>query len=112
MKIIDKSLALAAGMSLVFFACNSGKSDLHSGVLLKNMDTTVIPGNNFTQYVNGTWMKTHEIPADKPSYGAGYILFEKSQDNVKAIIENAAKSKTKDGSDEQKIGDLYAGYLP
>lgn len=111
MKIIDKSLALAAGMSLVFFACNSGKSDLHSGVLLKNMDTTVIPGNNFTQYVNGTWMKTHEIPADKPSYGAGYILFEKSQDNVKAIIENAAKSKTKDGSDEQKIGDLYAGYL-
>lgn len=111
MKNIEKSLALAAGVTLFLFACNSKKSELHSGVIVKNMDTTVLPGNNFTAYVNGTWVKTNKIPSDKASYGAGYILYEKSQDAVKEIIENAAKSKAKDGSEEQKIGDLYADYM-
>jgi len=90
---------------------NKDTAELRSGIILKNMDTTVNPGNNFTQYVNGTWVKKTKLPADKSSYGAGSIVNDEAQENVKAIIENAAKSNGKDGSEEQKIGDLYDSYL-
>ncbi len=97
---------------LVIVSCQSGpQKELSSGLYLDHMDTTVRPGDNFTRYVNGTWMKNTKIPADKSSWGAGYILYEKSRDNVKAIIEEAAKNPGKDGSDEQKIGDFYASYM-
>ncbi|MGY4385371.1 putative endopeptidase [Pedobacter sp. UYP24] len=85
--------------------------ELHSGISVKNMDTTVNPGDNFTAYVNGTWVKNTKLPSDKASYGAGSIVNDKAQEDVKAIIENAAKGSPKDGSEEQKIGDLYESYM-
>ncbi|MDZ4714633.1 MAG: M13 family metallopeptidase [Cytophagales bacterium] len=105
--------------SLVFVvllaACSSGKDEntvpLTSGLLKENMDTTVNPGDNFQMYVNGTWIKNTEIPADKASYGIGYIIHEKSQDDVKKIIEEAAAAGKEFGTDEQKVGDLYASFL-
>ncbi len=87
------------------------QAPLHSGIIRANMDTTVAPGNNFSNYVNGTWVHNTKIPADKSSYGVGAILNDKAQDDVKAIIESSASGTFAEGSDEQKIGDLYEGYL-
>ncbi|MBC5840799.1 M13 family metallopeptidase [Flavobacterium sp. F-380] len=98
---------------LIFSGCNKSKTNekLASGLLLKNMDTLVRPGDDFDSYVNGAWQRNTTIPADKPNYGAGYIVYDKSQEDVKAIIENASKSDFTDGSDEQKIGDFYGSYM-
>lgn len=87
------------------------KEELTSGINKKNMDTKVNPGDNFANYVNGTWYKNTKIPADKASYGAFDMLYDQSQKDVKAIIEEAAKSNAADGSDEQKIGDYYASFM-
>ncbi len=87
------------------------KAELTSGINKKNMDTNVKPGDNFADYVNGTWYNNTKIPADKASYGAFDLLYDQSQLDVKAIIENAAKSNNADGSDEQKIGDYYASFM-
>ena len=84
---------------------------LKSGVIKENMDTSVNPGDNFTKYVNGSWMKSTKIPADKSSYGTMNILRDESEDEVKAIIEEAASGNFQKGSDEQKLGDLYASYM-
>lgn len=84
---------------------------MSSGILLKNMDTLVKPGDNFEAYVNGTWIKNNKIPADKSSYGASDFIYDKSLEDVKKIIEDAAKSKAADGTDKQKIGDFYASYM-
>ncbi len=81
------------------------------GVELANMDKTVKPGDNFFKYVNGTWLKNTEIPADKSTYGSFAILREQSDARVKAIIEDLAQQKNKQGSDEQKIGDLFASFM-
>jgi len=75
------------------------------------MDTKVNPGDNFANYVNGTWLKKTKIPADKASYGAFDMLYDQSQKDVKAIIEEAAKGSNAGGSDEQKIGDYYASFM-
>ncbi|WP_282054573.1 M13 family metallopeptidase [Maribacter luteus] len=82
-----------------------------SGILTQYMDTLVNPGDNFTAYVNGTWVKNTEIPADKSSYGVGYIVHEESEDNVKKIIEESASGDFDEGSDEQKVGDLYKSFM-
>lgn len=107
------SIPLTACSLLLMASCNSSepKQELHSGIILKNMDTTVAPGNNFTAYVNGTWMKNTKIPSDKASYGVGAMVNDKAQEDVKAIIENAAKGNPAEGSDEQKIGDFYESYM-
>lgn len=87
------------------------EKELTSGILKEYMDTSVEPGNDFTGYVNGTWVKNTEIPADKSSYGVGYIVHEESEENVKKIIEESASGDFEKGSDEQKVGDLFQSYM-
>ena len=105
-----KNLKITLLVAVVLLASCSKKEELTSGITKKNMDTKVKPGDNFADYVNGTWYKNTKIPADKASYGAFDLLYDQSQKDVKAIIEEAAKSNAADGSDEQKIGDYYASY--
>ena len=107
MKNIKISLLAAA---LVMASC-AKKEELTSGISVKNMDTKVKPGDNFANYVNGAWLKTMKIPADKASYGAFDLLYDQSQKDVKAIIEEAAKGKNAEGSNEQKIGDCYSSFM-
>ena len=46
------------------------------GVDLAAMDTSVKPGDDFYRYVNGKWLDTYQIPADRAGYGTGTIVFE------------------------------------
>ncbi len=113
---MKNSLQYAFLLAVILSACSTGKKEdtskpLASGLILENMDTTVKPGDNFQMYVNGTWIKNTVIPADKSSYGVGRIVHEKSQEDVKAIIEEASAANQPIGTDEQKVGDLYASYL-
>ena len=87
------------------------QKELKSGVNKENMDLTADPGNDFFQYVNGTWVDNLEIPADKSSYGAFTILRDESQDHVMKIIKSSAEGDFADGTDEQKVGDFYRAYM-
>jgi putative endopeptidase len=113
MKINPKhlKLPLIAASALLLHACNKKEEPMLSGIILKNMDTLVKPGDNFEAYVNGTWIKNNKIPDDKSTYGAGDIIYDKSLEDVRKIIEDAAKTKAADGTNEQKIGDFYASYM-
>jgi len=83
----------------------------HSGILPEYMDTSVRPGDDFNAYVNGSWMKTAVIPADRAGDGVGLMVHEQSQENVKKIIEESAEGDFAKGTDEQKVGDLYTSYM-
>ena len=50
------------------------EQSLASGVIEENMDTSVDPGDDFFRYVNGKWVDSLDIPADKSSYGSFTIL--------------------------------------
>ena len=106
-----KNIKMTILAALVLMISCAKKAELTSGINKKNMDTTVNPGDNFANYVNGTWLKNTKIPADKASYGAFDMLYDQSQKDVKAIIEDAAKGNNANGSDEQKIGDYYASFM-
>jgi len=86
-------------------------ADKHSGLILENMNTDVRPGDDFNAYVNGTWIETAEIPADRAGNSVGLIVHEEATANVRTIIEEAAEGDFAKGSDEQKVGALYASYM-
>ncbi len=80
------------------------------GIATDNMNTSVNPGDNFYEYVNGGWLDSFEIPSDRSRYGAFTILRDKSEARVRGIIEAAAASDNP-SSDEKRIGDFYNAYL-
>jgi len=91
---------------------NTAKPALASGITMTNMDKTVRPQDNFYRYINGGWLKTHEIPSDKTSIGSFYDLRDKADSDVKSIIEKLAAAKDlKTGTDEQKVADLFHSYM-
>jgi len=85
---------------------------LVSGIDLQASDAKVRPQDDLFQHVNGGWLARTEIPADKASYGAFDRLFDQSQEDLRAIAEEAAGSASKaSGSDAQKIGDFYESFM-
>ena len=85
---------------------------LTSGITFDNMDKNVRPQDDFYLYVNGGWMNTAEIPGDRTNIGAFYDLRENARDDVKAIIEDLSKSANlAEGTDEQKVADLYRSFM-
>ena len=75
-----------------------------------NRDTR--PQDDFFEFANGGWLKNTEIPSDKTRWGSFVILAEESRDAVQAIIDElSAKDGLKNGSNPQKIRDLYRSFM-
>jgi predicted metalloendopeptidase len=82
------------------------------GIDTTSFDRSVRPQDDFFRFVNGTWLKNTEIPADRTRFGSFDALAEESQNAVRAIIEEAAKAPAaKPGSETQKVGDLYLSFM-
>jgi endothelin-converting enzyme/putative endopeptidase len=69
-------------------------------------------------HVNGTWLETAEIPADRSSWGPFVMLAETAEEHVREIIEACADgtvAATADDDDRRsearKIGDLFASFM-
>ena len=60
--------------------------------IIPQIDPDVKPGNDFFDYVNGKWLATFEIPADKSRYGVFDALRDTSEENVHAIVTEVASS--------------------
>src|SRR5471030_2374324 len=83
-----------------------------SGIDVQYIDAGVRPQDDFYSYLNGKWLKTIDIPADKSSWGAFAKLRDDTLPQLRDIIEAAQKDGArKPGSDAQKIADLYGSYM-
>ena len=81
------------------------------GLNLSYMDTTVRPQDDFFNYVNGNWMKTAEIPADKSSWGSFNALREDVDNSSLEILNKILTDKFAAGSEGQKIQSLYGTFM-
>ncbi|MEQ1866990.1 MAG: M13 family metallopeptidase [Micropepsaceae bacterium] len=75
------------------------------------MDRSVSPGDDFFRFTGGTWMKMTEIPPDRTRWGSFNILAAKSEDDVRAAIEAAARTAPAMGSPDRKAVDYYNSYI-
>jgi putative endopeptidase len=86
-------------------------AQLQSGIDLSALDRTCKPCQDFFQFANGNWIKHNPIPAAYPAWGTFSVLAQHNQDVLHSILESAAKTTAKRGSNEQKIGDFYASCM-
>ncbi len=89
----------------------SVENGISSGIFPDHFDNEVSPREDFFRYVNGSWLKNFEIPADRSGYGAFTVLREQSEEHVRAIIEDLSRSDAAQGSNNQKIGDLFRSFM-
>ena len=118
-KIVRQMLLFSSASLLIACGGNNKKSEntmtdsknADKGLSLAEMDTTVRPQDDFYNYVNGTWAKTAKIPADKPTWGSFHILREKTDENCLLILDNLLKENFAQGTEGQKIKDLYESFI-
>ena len=105
--------SLALSMLAAFAsAAEPVRSGTGSGIETQFIEPSVRVQDDFFTYLNGKWLSTTQIPADKSSWGTFMQLREETQPQLRALIEkDAADKKKKAGTDEQKIGDLYTSFM-
>ena len=71
------------------------------------------PCNDFNDYVNAEWIAANPIPSDETRWGAFNVLHEKSLQEQRQILADAARNATtgKGSALEQKLGRLYAAGM-
>jgi len=71
----------------------------------------VKPGEDFEEYANGGWRKTAEIPADRPSTGAAFEVFQRAEQRTAELIRGIAAEQPEPGSTREMIANYYAAFM-
>jgi putative endopeptidase len=100
--------ALLVAATAVLAAC---ASTVNSGLDTQGFDPAVRVQDDLFRAVNGRWLQTTEIPADKSDYGVFIQLRDRSDERVRAIVEALAKQTHAPGSVAQKVGAFYASFI-
>jgi putative endopeptidase len=86
-----------------------------SGIDLSYVNSDARPQDDLFGHVNGRWLTDYEIPADRATDGAFRMLFDRAEEQVRDLIIGAAATSggaaSSSGTDEQRIGDLYASFM-
>ena len=107
-----RATLLAVLVTLTGCSTRPTAAPLNSGVDLANFDRSVRPQDDLYRFVNGNWLNTTEIPADRSNYGSFTKLAEEAETQLRTIIEEvSATAGHAPGSDEQKVADLYNGFM-
>lgn len=94
---------------------------IRSGIDLSYVDADARPQDDLFGHVNGRWLTEYQMPGDRATDGAFRSLYDRAEEQVRDLITGAAAAATSgteaaapnaaQGSDEQRIGDLYASFM-
>lgn len=108
----SNQLVLAAILLLTgFVGCKQKTDTTQKFIDTSAFDSSVKPGDNFYQFVNGKWLKTAVIPSTESSVGSFLDVYNRTKEHIKGILEEVSKGSNPDGSIEQKVGDFYASGM-
>ena len=82
-----------------------------SGIAVDELSPDVRPQDDLFRHVNSRWMAETEIPEDRAAHGAFHALRDQSELDVRTLAEEAAAGDAPPGSDERKVGDLWAAFM-
>ena len=112
MKMLTTKMRMALMASVLgLLSLNAQNSATKStpGINVEFMDQTVKPSNDFFNYVNGTWLKTTEIPKDRSRWGSFDELRKKTDTDAMSILKDAAKNVAyKSNTDQGKAVNLFS----
>lgn len=122
MKSVKKLMCLSVVSALALTSCKKeekttsefayNKANKDVGINTKLIDYSENPKHHFFKFINGTWLKNNEIPADRTRWGSFDELRKMTDDDVLNIIEKAMKDTTLAASSDQgKAVALYQSIL-
>jgi putative endopeptidase len=80
------------------------------GLSRSNMNFDVHPKDNFYLYSNGKWLENNPIPSGYPNWNSFLTLHVQSQENLKDILVELAKSSDS-SEDERKVSSFYKAAM-
>jgi predicted metalloendopeptidase len=110
--VLTTSFIAPMALAQATTATATAPAGLSSGIATQYIEPSVRAQDDFFEHLNGKWLKTVEIPADKSTWGAFHQLRDDTLPQLRAIIERTAADKNAAaGSEARKIGDFYASYM-
>ena len=90
----------------------ASEQPLRSGLDLEHVDAGARIQDDLFGHVNGAWLDSHVMPADRSSDGAFHALRDLSEERVREIIEEAAADTDAPADSEHgRIGALYRMFM-
>ena len=78
---------------------------------ISQIDSTVLPCEDFEKFAVGNWLKNNPVPESESSWGSFNIVHDANEIKLKVIVEEAAAAKAKKGTALQQVGDFYTSAL-
>jgi putative endopeptidase len=83
-----------------------------AGLDMSATDPVVRPGDSFFDYCNGAWLARTEIPSDLPAVTAGQLMRDRTEQQVRELLETAAtRAGREPASLEGKVGAFYRAFM-
>src|SRR5580698_2006425 len=114
--------AVAVGALAACFMNSQATGAAHPAVLASGVDTKYVepnvrPQDDLYRHLNGKWLDTFVIPADKSTYGSFTFIDDQAQQQMRGIVEGLTDGTgnvtvTGDAAvDARKLADLYASFM-
>src|ERR1700730_6914915 len=113
---MSRYVTCGAGILALIGCASAPTTTLQSGVDLKYVDRSVRPQDDLYRYLNGKWLDSFQLPADKGSYGSFTYIDDATQEQLRGIVDGLVQTQAPagPGNDEaevRKITDLYASFM-
>src|SRR5882762_7046068 len=82
---MSRYVACGVGVLAMIGCVSAPAAALQSGVDLKYVDHSVRPQDDLYRYLNGKWLDSFQLPADKGSYGSFTYVDDTTQEQLRAI---------------------------
>jgi putative endopeptidase len=120
---MSRFVACGVGVLAMIGCVSAPAAPLQSGVELKYVDHSVRPQDDLYRYLNGKWLDSFQLPADKGTYGSFTYVDDTTQEQLRGLVDDLvqaqapaqARAQTQaganSGAEAQKITDLYQSFM-
>ena len=100
-----------AGILAVLWVLGGSGQTPASGIDLTLIDSTIRPQDDLFRAANGRWLATAVVPTDRVTSGTFTELADKTESDLRNIIERVAADRDRARGSARQIADLYTSLM-
>ena len=104
---MKKTLLIALGAIVLMTTACHKQQPLSTGIHPENLDTTIVPQEDFYQFATGGWQQLNPLSDEYSRFGSFDKLGLQCMEQVNDLIKEIAATEHPQGTIEQKIADVY-----